>query len=114
MLPAGACITAASHAPDEFVGVPRAELPDEAHLAPIWAPLSKTSTATPLGCAAIATAAATLPIVAQGGVTAERAGDCIRAGACGIAVTGEILAAADPVAATRALRLALDAAADAA
>lgn len=79
------------------------------HLAPIHPPLSKPATRPPLGMAALERAAAAgVPILAQGGVTAANAQDCIQAGATGVAVTGEILAAADPERAARALREALD------
>jgi len=48
-------------------------------------------------------------VLAQGGVTSERVPAILAAGAAGIAVTGSVLAADDPVAAVRALREALDA-----
>jgi thiamine-phosphate pyrophosphorylase len=50
-----------------------------------------------------------LPVVAIGGITAENAGDVIRAGAHGVAVISAILAAQDPHAAARTLRRAIDA-----
>jgi thiamin-phosphate kinase len=40
-----------------------------------------------------------LPVVAIGGITAARAGDCLRAGAAGVAVISAVSRAADPVAA---------------
>lgn len=51
-----------------------------------------------------------LPVVAIGGVQAENAGACIRAGAAGVAVISAITLADDPEAAARALRSAVDAA----
>jgi thiamine-phosphate pyrophosphorylase len=48
-----------------------------------------------------------IPIIAQGGVTSDNAAAMIAAGAAGVAVTGAILSAPDPAAATRALRAAL-------
>lgn len=55
---------------------------------PIWATPSKTDADPPIGldrlreiCAAV-----DLPVVAIGGVDASNAGDCIRAGAAGVAV----------------------------
>ncbi|MCP5055225.1 MAG: thiamine phosphate synthase [bacterium] len=79
------------------------------HLAPIHPPLSKPASRPPLGTTALERAAAAgVPILAQGGVTAANAHHCIQAGAAGVAVTGEILAAADPERAARALRAALD------
>jgi thiamine-phosphate pyrophosphorylase len=44
-----------------------------------------------------------VPIVAIGGITAENAGDVIRAGADGVAVIGAIAGADDPAASTEAL-----------
>jgi len=49
-----------------------------------------------------------LPVIAVGGITAERIADLIAAGADGIAVIGAILDADDPAAAARSLRAALD------
>lgn len=49
-------------------------------------------------------------LVAIGGVTVDNAGDCIRAGADGVAVVSAIIAAADPGQAARQLRRAVNAA----
>jgi len=110
---------------------PAAALPDQAQLAPIWPPLSKAwrgqsggparggATAArggaaargALGLEALARAAACgIPLLAQGGVTAARAADCIRAGAAGIAATGALLCAEDPQRAAAGLRAALNSA----
>ena len=84
-----------------------------AHLAPIFAPLSKASERAPLGLAALGAARhAGIPVLAQGGLDASNAGAAIASGAAGIAVTGAVLGAADPGAAARRLREALDAAAE--
>jgi thiamine-phosphate pyrophosphorylase len=48
-----------------------------------------------------------LPLVGIGGITAENAASVMAAGADGVAVITEILAAADPAAAARRLWLAL-------
>jgi thiamine-phosphate pyrophosphorylase len=73
---------------------------------PVWATPSKPDAAAPLGidglrelCAAVST-----PVVAIGGIDASNAGDCIRAGASGIAV---IRAARDVAALARAVDEAL-------
>lgn len=103
-------IGVASHGPEELSadGATRRAL-SYAHLAPIYPPLSKTSDRPPLGLAALEQARKVgVPILAQGGITAARTRGCIAAGAAGVAVTGEILAAEDPEAAARALRQALE------
>jgi thiamine-phosphate pyrophosphorylase len=83
-----------------------------AHLAPIRAPLSKSTDRPPLGFAALAAACkAGIPVLAQGGIDPRAAGACVAAGAAGVAVTGAVLGARDPAVAARALREALDAAA---
>ena len=104
-------VGASSHRPGELDAAARAPL-SYAQLAPIFAPLSKAASGPPLGLAALREAArGGLPLLAQGGVDAANAGDCIRAGAAGVCVTGAVLGAGDPGVATAALRRALDAAA---
>jgi thiamine-phosphate pyrophosphorylase len=89
-----------------------ARVADYAQLAPIFDPLSKPASRPPLGTSALADAAETgLRILAQGGIDASNAGDVMRAGAAGIAVTGSILAAPDSARAAEGLRAALDRAA---
>lgn len=63
---------------------------------PVWATPSKEDAAPPLGLDGLREicAATTKPVVAIGGVDAGNAGDCIRAGAAGVAV---IRAALDPL-----------------
>lgn len=102
-----ALIGVSCHAPEE---VERAEGASYAHLAPVFAPLSKAATRAPLGPSALGHARGTRPVLAQGGVTAENAGACLAAGASGVAVTGAILQAEDAFAAAQGLRRALDAA----
>jgi thiamine-phosphate pyrophosphorylase len=64
-------------------------------LSPIYPSASKPAYGPALGVAALARAArSALPVLALGGVTAERAAACIDAGAAGIAVMGEIMRAA--------------------
>jgi thiamine-phosphate pyrophosphorylase len=104
-----ALVGVSAHAPEEIDARCGA---DYAHLAPIFAPLSKPQERPPLGLDALARAAARgLPVLAQGGADASNARALIRAGAAGIAVTGSLSAARDVHAAARALREALDAAA---
>lgn len=52
--------------------------------------------------------AVTIPVVGIGGIRAENAGEVIRAGAAGVAVVSAVMAAADPEAATRQLREAVE------
>ena len=52
--------------------------------------------------------AVSLPVLAIGGVTPERAGDCLRVGAAGVAVLSPIMHAADPYSTAQQFRLALD------
>lgn len=110
LLGAGARIGVSTHGAEEVAAAAR-EGADHAQLAPIFAPLSKRADRPALGIEAIHRSAAALPLIAQGGIEASNAGDAIRAGAAGVAVTGAILAARDPEAAARALREALDRAA---
>ena len=111
MLPEGSLLGTASHRPGEIPEVEAAHL-DYAHLAPIFRPLSKAAERPPLGIEALRAASqGSLPLLAQGGITAENAGDCIAAGAAGVAVTGALLASAEPERAAAALRGVLDAAA---
>ena len=84
-----------------------------AQLAPIWSPRSKPAERPELGLAALARAVelasgAEIELLAQGGLDTARAVLAITAGAAGIAVTGSLSQANDPVAATRSLRRALD------
>lgn len=102
-----ALIGISAHAPEEIEASSGASY---AHLAPIFAPLSKSSERAPLGLAVLARAAGRgVPVLAQGGITPERARQVIAAGAAGIAVTGALLAADDVAAAAQDFRRALDA-----
>lgn len=78
---------------------------DYATLSPIFASPSKPGYGPALGLEGLseATAAVGMPVLALGGVTAQRARDCLAAGAAGIAVMGEVMRAEDPAAAVRAL-----------
>jgi thiamine-phosphate pyrophosphorylase len=71
---------------------------------PVWETPSKRDSGSPLGLDGLREicAAVSIPVVAIGGIDASNAGDCIRAGAAGVAV---IRAATDP-----GLRRAVDAA----
>lgn len=75
---------------------------DYVTLSPIFASPSKPGYGPPLGAQALAEAAGALaiPVIALGGVTPENTGECLAAGAAGIAVMGAIMRAADPAAET--------------
>lgn len=108
LLPRGAWIGVSCHTTHE-VRAAREAGASYAHLAPVWDPLSKPSERPALGVEGIREACRHgLPVLAQGGVTAERCPELRAAGAAGVAVTGCILQADDPGAATAALRAALD------
>jgi len=108
LLPDGCRIGVSAHSPAE-VRRAQAEGATYAHLAPVWDPLSKRPEHPPLGPGALAEACGSgFPVLAQGGVSADRCAEVLGAGAAGVAVTGDLLLADDPVAATRALRAALD------
>jgi len=99
-----------AHSPED-VRLAREAGANYAHLAPIYAPLSKEATRPELGLAGLRAACLHgLPVLAQGGVTPAHCADLLEAGAAGIAVTGALLQADDAGTATRAFRRALDAA----
>jgi thiamine-phosphate pyrophosphorylase len=94
--------------------------PDTAHRAvadgatylgvgPAYATSTKDGLPDPIGPAGVAAVAraVTVPVIAIGGVTADRVGELRRAGAYGVAVVGAVSAAPDPGQATRLLREAL-------
>jgi len=111
LLGAGGLVGVSAHAPEEVLAL-APDVVDYAQLAPVFAPLSKASTRPCVGLEALARASrGPVPVLAQGGVHAENAAACVRAGAAGVAVTGALLQASDPAAAARALAAALRAAA---
>ena len=108
ILPETALIGASFHAEDEVSEARQMGL-TYAHLAPIWDPRSKPAERPALGLIRLGAAAGLgLPLIAQGGIDADRAAQAIAAGAAGIAVTGLLTQAKDPISAARALREALD------
>ncbi|MGM0577084.1 MAG: thiamine phosphate synthase [Myxococcota bacterium] len=81
---------------------------DGAHwalLSPVWAPLSKAPTGSPMGPDGFARAVAglDLPVFGLGGVRTDRAGALLEAGAAGVAVVGAVFGADDPGGTARAL-----------
>jgi thiamine-phosphate diphosphorylase len=61
-----------------------------------------------LGFLAEVAAAVGMPVVAIGGITPANAGDCLRAGARGVAVLSALMDAADPGAVAAAYRRAME------
>jgi len=102
LLPAGTLIGVSTHAPGEASAGA-----DFALFGPVWATPSKTG-AQGEDRLREAVRAAAIPVLAIGGVTAERVAAARAAGAAGVAVIRAILAAPDPRTATRALLAALD------
>lgn len=78
---------------------------------PAYATATKTGLPAGIGAAGVAAAAGAVdvPVIAIGGVTCERVGELLAAGAYGVAVVTAVSDAADPAAATRALLQALGA-----
>jgi len=109
-----ALVGCAGHAAEEVGALAAEGACRYAHLAPVFAPLSKAGSRPPLGLDALhagrAAAKGRLALIAQGGIDATRAAACVAAGADGVAVTGAVLDHDDPGAAAAALRHALDAA----
>lgn len=69
---------------------------------PVWGTTTKAGLPQPIGLEGLAAvcAAVDLPVIAIGGITAERAALCREAGAHGVAVVGAISTAVDPREAT--------------
>lgn len=104
----GALVGVSAHSPGEAWTAAAAGA-DYATLSPIFATASKPGYGPPLGLDELRTIAWRLPIplVALGGITADTAGECMTAGAAGVAALGAVMGADDATAATRALIAAL-------
>jgi len=90
----GAIIGVSAHAGSDLASAQAAGA-DYATLSPIFATASKPGYGPALGVAALARAARhEIPVLALGGITPARAGECLDAGAAGITVMGEIMRAA--------------------
>ena len=101
LLPPGTLIGVSTHAATECA----ATSADFAFFGPVFATPSKAAFGAPQGMERLreATAGASVPVLAIGGVTAAAVPAVRAAGAAGVAVIRAVLAAADPGAATRAL-----------
>ena len=93
----GALIGASAHSADEAAALLRAGA-DYVTVSPVFVTASKPGYGPALGLDALAriVARAPGPIMALGGITPENAALCLSSGACGIAVMGEVMRAADP------------------
>lgn len=89
IVPAGFLIGVSCHSRED-VERAQAEGADYAYLSPVFAPLSKQDARAPLGLEGFAAAirGLTIPVFALGGATPERLGECLAAGAAGIAGIG--------------------------
>lgn len=96
-LPPRTLLGCSAHSMDELVRAAAAGA-DYATLSPIFPSASKPGYGPALGSEALAraTASASIPIVALGGVDRERIAACVDSGAVGVAVMGGVMAADDP------------------
>lgn len=106
LLPPGALVGLSTHTPDEAAAARDA---DFCFFGPVYATPSKVGFGPAQGTARLTEAvrAASVPVLAIGGVTAKAVAEVRAAGAAGVAVIRALLAAADPAASTRALLAAL-------
>jgi thiamine-phosphate pyrophosphorylase len=97
-------IGASAHSSEEAAALIAAGA-DYVTVSPVFLTESKPGYGPALGLdgLAAAVAAAKGPVIALAGITAANAAACIRAGAAGVAVMGEVMRAADPEAVVRAL-----------
>jgi thiamine-phosphate pyrophosphorylase len=92
-----ALIGASAHSAAEAAALLRAGA-DYVTVSPVFVTASKPGYGPSLGLDGLAriVAQAPGPIMALGGITPENAASCLSSGACGIAVMGEVMRAADP------------------
>jgi thiamine-phosphate pyrophosphorylase len=107
-LGAGALIGVSAHSA-ETVALAGAGGADYVTLSPVFASPSKFGYGPVLGPSALTavTRRVEVPVIALGGVDATTAGDCLAAGAAGVAAMGSLMRAADPASTTRELLAAL-------
>ena len=100
----GALIGASAHTADEAAMLLRSGA-DYVTVSPVFLTASKPGYGPALGLEGLARIVARVPgpVVALGGITAENAASCQGAGACGIAVMGEVMRSADPRATVEAI-----------
>ena len=107
-LPTG-LIGVSAHSPEEAAAQLKAGA-DYASLSPIFVTDSKPGYGPALGLDTLAAASRLSPgpVIALAGIDERNAAACLAAGACGVAVMGEIMRAADPEAVTRRLLEAIE------
>ena len=108
VVPPGFIIGASVGSDDE---VARADGADYVGIGPVFATGSKSDAGDAIGCDRFAELArrCAVPAVAIGGITSERVGEVMTAGASGVAVISALFGASDPTFAAREIRSALDA-----
>lgn len=101
ILPAASIIGGTSRDPESARAARRAGA-TYLGVGPVWGTTTKTGLPQPIGLEGLAAVceAVDLPVIAIGGITAERAALCREAGAHGVAVVGAVASAADPGQAT--------------
>ncbi len=109
-LPAGFLLGLSVGTPDEAARAPATA--DYWSVGPCFATPTKSDAGAPLGPEGFAALARLAPegvaVIGIGGITASNAAAIVRSGATGVAVIGAVLSAAQPEAAARALRAALE------
>ena len=106
LLGQGRIIGVSTHSPEEVAAAAAAGA-DFAFFGPIYATASKAGFGAPQGVEGLqaACAAASIPVIAIGGITPARMSEIRRAGAAGAAVISAILATADAASAAAAFHL---------
>ncbi len=104
ILGAGVIIGASAATPADALAAERAGA-DYVGVGHVYPTTSKHKPGPPIGLDGIRAVrdVVTIPVIAIGGITAERVPDVMRAGASGVAVIAAVCAAPDPEAATRGL-----------
>lgn len=109
VLPEAALVGISTHTAAEVEAAAHAGA-DYATLSPVFETASKPGYGPALGIEGLrAAAGAGLPVLGLGGITPERTGACLEAGAAGIAVLGGVMRADDPREITRATLAAIEA-----
>lgn len=105
----GLLIGSSGHRDDDLAALAQAGA-DYVTFAPVFSPISKTTTHEPVGLEGLAAACrrSPVPVIALGGITPAMAPRCLDAGAMGVAAIGNLLAADDAREAAAAFRRAME------